>query len=323
MEMIKLDAKNLTEEQFEQMVQIELNCGLDPYTPEMLRECIAYMDTYGCMDGDRVAGFVTVHPSARYLGGGVYIVNLNVAKPYRRQGLGKQLMLTACAQYGGSHRGRLVTLDVSKSNTAALELYLGLGFQITDLPSGNGETDYVMSASLDKILGTRKTKRLVLRPIPMTDDGCLGDIFLDDTVKKTYMVPDLSCDEAQRLGRKIAMLSCSPARYVRGIYLDGSLIGLINDVGIDNGCIELGWVIAPKHQGNGYATEAICAAIDDLFEKGYTQIIAGAFAENTASIRVMEKSGMVLQEKAEEIVYRGQTHTCVYFAKAKCNYQAN
>lgn len=315
MKIIKLDPQCITTALFDQLVDMEKNCGLEPYTPEMLCQCITQMDTYGCMDGDRVAGFVTVHPSNKYLGGGVYIVNLNVAKTYQRQGIGTRLMRTACAQYGDSHSGQLVTLDVAKDNDAALRLYLQLGFQITDLPSGNGNSDYVMIAKLDEILGTTKTKRLVLRPIPMADNVSLSDIFLDNTVKQTYMVPDLSREEALQMGLRIAALSCDKKRYVRGIYLDGTLIGLLNDVGIGDDCIELGWVIAPKHQSNGYATEAVRAAIAQLLESGYKKVEAGAFAENAANIRVMEKAGMVRQEKTEIIEYREKAHTCVYYAK--------
>ena len=316
MEIIKLEQRTLTDAHFSQLVEIEKNCGLEPYTPEMLRECIADLDTYAAIDNERVAGFVTVHPGTRYLNGGLYIVNLNVAKEYRRQGLAKLLMVTACAQYG-NHAGRIVTLDVAKNNIAALNLYLGLGFEITDLPSGNGDTDHVMIAKLDTLLGVKKTKRLSLRPISLGDAIALGDILLNNTVKKTYMVPDLSLADAQKLGHKMAMLSCNKKRYVRGIYLKDTLVGFLNDVEISDGSIELGWVVAPEHQGNGYAAEAVHAAIEDLFDLGYTQVVAGAFVDNTASIRVMEKAGMALQDKTEEIEYRGQFHKCVYYAVKK------
>ena len=96
MTICKLDSQHITPGQFEQIVSIEQNCGLEPYTREMLLDCIDNLDTYACMDGDTVAGFITLMPSPRRLGGGIYVVNLNVAKPYRRQGLGQKLMVTAC-----------------------------------------------------------------------------------------------------------------------------------------------------------------------------------------------------------------------------------
>ena len=151
-EIVKLDRKTLTQAQFDQIVAIEENCGLEPYTPEMLLDCIENLDTYACMDGDNVAGFITVHPSSRKPGDGIYIVNLNVAKAYRRRGLAQRLMITACAHYANSHRGRFVTLDVAKNNTAALSLYKKLGFAITDIPSRNGNADVVMVEKLDRLV---------------------------------------------------------------------------------------------------------------------------------------------------------------------------
>ena len=102
-------------------------------------------------------------------------------------------------------------------------------------------------------------------------------------------------------------------RYVRGIYLEEDLIGFLNDVEITNGAIELGYVIHPTFHGKGYMTKALKTAVSELFTMDYQEVITGAFDENVASIRVMEKSGMSLMEKAEEIEYRGKVHHCIYY----------
>ena len=155
MKICRLDMEKLTPELFEQIVSIEVNCGLEPYSRETLLECIENLDTYICLDGDTVAGFITLMPSPRRLGGGVYIVNLNVARPYRRQGLGRKLIIDACSIYAESHKGRFVILDVAKTNTAAWNLYKKLGFSLTSIPSRNGDTDVVMVAKLDELCGVR------------------------------------------------------------------------------------------------------------------------------------------------------------------------
>ena len=155
MNICKLDISTLTAEQFEQIVAIEENCGLEPYSRDMLMECIADLHTYACLDGDTVAGFITLMPSSRRLGGGLYIVNLNVAKHYRCKGLAQQLITTACGAYRESHRGSFVILDVAKDNSAAWNLYEKLGFKLTDIPSRNGDTDVVMMAKLDKLCNIR------------------------------------------------------------------------------------------------------------------------------------------------------------------------
>lgn len=151
MDFCKLNLRTLSRDQFEQIVAIEKNCGLEPYSREMLLECIESLDTYACMDGDTVAGFITIQASPRRMGGGLYIVNLNVAKSYRRQGLALKLITTGCRRYAESHKGSFVILDVAKDNTAAWHLYKKLGFDLTDIPSRNGDTDVVMVAKLDRL----------------------------------------------------------------------------------------------------------------------------------------------------------------------------
>lgn len=54
----------------------------------------------------------------------------------------------------------------------------------------------------------------------------------------------------------------------------------------------VGWLIDPKHQGNGYATEAARAMIDYMFtECDIKEIITGAAISNEASWRIMERLG--------------------------------
>jgi RimJ/RimL family protein N-acetyltransferase len=56
---------------------------------------------------------------------------------------------------------------------------------------------------------------------------------------------------------------------------------------------EIGWVIAPAHQGQGLATEAAGAALRICFAHlGLRRVSAGCFVENEASWRIMEKLGM-------------------------------
>ena len=54
-----------------------------------------------------------------------------------------------------------------------------------------------------------------------------------------------------------------------------------------------------------------------MFSQGFETVLAGAFVENAASMRVMEKSGMTRQDYTDEIEYRGVTHTCIYYAISK------
>ena len=46
---------------------------------------------------------------------------------------------------------------------------------------------------------------------------------------------------------------------------------------------------------------------------GIKEIIAGAFDDNIASLRVMQKCGMILMDKTEEIEYCDRVHRCIYY----------
>ena len=158
---------------------------------------------------------------------------------------------------------------------------------------------------------------LVLKQFTEEDAPAAIRILMNEQVKKTYMLPDLTEESADALFCRLRQLSRQPDHYIRGIYINDTLVGFLNDTEIVDATIELGWVVHPDYQNRGYATEAVKTAIRELFSMGYREVVAGAFAQNPASIRVMEKSGMHRLEKTEEIDYRGERHHCVFYGIRK------
>lgn len=157
-----------------------------------------------------------------------------------------------------------------------------------------------------------------LREIHPDDQDRMLDILTSNVVNKTYMLPDFDRrEDAIPLFERLMALSKDDGKYVRAIDLDSKLIGFLNQTDTKQHGIELGYVIHPAFHGHGYMTQALDLAMDELFAQGYRQVNTGAFSTNKASIRVMEKCGMILQELTEEIPYRGQIHTCIYYAKTK------
>ena len=155
-----------------------------------------------------------------------------------------------------------------------------------------------------------------LRKILPDDQERMLDILTSEKVNKTYMLPDFQQrGDALPLFRRLMDMSQDESKYVRAIELDSGLIGFVNQVEVENGTIELGYVIHPEFQGKGYMPQALQLAIRELFQLGYQEVITGAFSTNTASIRVMEKCAMTKLGKTDEIEYRGITHTCVYYSK--------
>lgn len=158
-----------------------------------------------------------------------------------------------------------------------------------------------------------KTERLELHAISINDADALIDILTDSEVAETYMLPKFeSREDAYKCFYRIMSISHSE-KFVYGIYLECKLIGLINEVYVDGGAIELGYAISPKYKGNSYATETLKKAIDALFEMGYVTVIAGAFENNAASMRVMEKSGMTKCDYTENVEYNGKTIKCIMY----------
>ena len=162
------------------------------------------------------------------------------------------------------------------------------------------------------------TKRMRLSVIGDEDKADLIRILSEPEVGKTYMVPDMSNTETHdKIFARFRDLSQSDDRFMYGIFLQNRLIGFIHEVYNKDGEVELGYVIDPAQKGRGYASEALAASVKALFEKGYRSVVAGAFEENPASLRVMEKCGMKPTGQTEDIEYRGTTHKCIYMKVEK------
>ncbi|TCC56386.1 N-acetyltransferase [Kribbella pittospori] len=84
-----------------------------------------------------------------------------------------------------------------------------------------------------------------------------------------------------------------PGWFQYAVDLDGVLIG---DIGLNLHenlrQAQLGFTLAPEHQGNGYATEAVRGLLDQLFiERKLHRVSAECDARNTASARLLERLG--------------------------------
>ncbi len=158
-----------------------------------------------------------------------------------------------------------------------------------------------------------RTRRLVMKALEDRDRESLLRMAKDEQIGKTYMMPVFRDQEQEdAFFRRLRDLSGAKDRFVFGIFLEGELIGFLNDCGIREGTVELGYFISPEHWNQGYAAEALQASIDTLFRMGFARVRAGCFEGNAASRRVMEKCGMQETEDAEDVEYRGRVHRCLF-----------
>lgn len=160
--------------------------------------------------------------------------------------------------------------------------------------------------------------RVQLKAYDEKDLERLKYLVTNEEIKKTFMIPDFQSEEDLiKMVNKLMEWSRSNEHYERGIYLENQLIGFVVDVENKDLTIEVGYVVDPAFENQGYATESLQIAIEELFQKGYTQVLAGAFDENPGSFRVMEKCGMKKIAKTDSIMYQGIEHHCSYYSIKK------
>jgi RimJ/RimL family protein N-acetyltransferase len=152
-----------------------------------------------------------------------------------------------------------------------------------------------------KHLPSLETERLILRKMTPNDVETIFAYASDQEVSR-YTIWDMhrSVEDSR------AFLEHVLGNYERGegsadwgiVYKgDGRLVGTCAiQLGADNACAELGYVIHREYWGRGLVPEAVRAMIAFGFERmGLNRIEARCIVENTASSRVMEKAGMTYE----------------------------
>ncbi len=117
----------MTESHITQIAQLERECFSSPWSENALEQELSNPQAHflcAVCDGI-VAGYIGVHEIV----GEAYITNIAVFSDYRRRGLGERLL--QAAQNGAAEREcEFITLEVRKSNGAAVSLYRKHGFDI-------------------------------------------------------------------------------------------------------------------------------------------------------------------------------------------------
>lgn len=156
-----------------------------------------------------------------------------------------------------------------------------------------------MADRVARMAATLDTPRLLMRPLAAADGPELAAINGDAAVMRHFPKPlDLAESEAfrERIGRHFAEHGYG----FWGVFRRDApgLVGLVGLLNIPwTACftpaVEIGWRIAPAHQGKGYAEEAARAALAHGFgHLGLAEIVAFTIPANEPSWRLMEKLGM-------------------------------
>jgi RimJ/RimL family protein N-acetyltransferase len=159
--------------------------------------------------------------------------------------------------------------------------------------------------SFDQVAWPRRTDRLTIRPALASD---LSAVFAIRSLPEVAeWMPDRprSYDEwVLRLGRSGAvdrMLVMARGDTIVGdlyLHVENAWAQLeVREAG-EGAQAEIGWVLAPAHQGQGLVTEACAELLRICFsELGVRRVVANAFADNAPSLRVMERLKMTCEAR--------------------------
>ena len=119
-----------TEQDLDAVAELEARCFTNPWTRDMLARELAQADVAQVFvlraPGNVIVGFC----SCWIILDELHVNTMAVDTPYRRQGLGTQLM-TAVMQEAARRGAIRATLEVRASNVAARKLYEALDFVVT------------------------------------------------------------------------------------------------------------------------------------------------------------------------------------------------
>ncbi len=143
-----------TEEDLSKVVEIEKRVHIAPwqeshFSSELSKPYCQFLVLTDDETDSLIAGYIVCWMMAEEC----QVLNIAVDLPFRRLGFAS-LMIRKCIQLAESKGINKITLEVRKSNAAAVQLYQSLNFNILHIRKGfysNGEDAYHMSLSLDEV----------------------------------------------------------------------------------------------------------------------------------------------------------------------------
>jgi RimJ/RimL family protein N-acetyltransferase len=144
-----------------------------------------------------------------------------------------------------------------------------------------------------------RTDRLELRPVRDEDIDRILEYRNLPEVTRWLIRTEVDPASFRAAWRRAAE---DPDDYGVVVTLDGVVIGTVSLEVVDGmgqpGMprrteAQFGYIFDPAYAGQGYATEAVSAMVAHAFDLlGVRRITAGCFADNLASVRILEKVGM-------------------------------
>ncbi len=141
-----------------------------------------------------------------------------------------------------------------------------------------------------------ETERLIITEFTMDMAQVVQENSVDEDNKK--FVPDEVWESVEEVEETLEFLMTQygsfegPLVYPIIVKENNDNVGYVQLVPIEDGMWEIGYHIAKRYTGNGYATEAVRAFLSVIAkEANVTEIYGICLAENKASDAVMKKCG--------------------------------
>ena len=164
------------------------------------------------------------------------------------------------------------------------------------------------------------TKRLTLREYNETDLNDIHEYGSDpEVVKYMHFGPNTHQDSQNFLNQAIGKQSMEPRTdYPLAVVLksEDKLIGGCRINKVSENEAHLGYILNRTYWGNGYATEAAKAMVEFAFnELGVHRVYADCHPENAASIRILEKLGMLNVGRSRDyMIFHGEYSDTLLFS---------
>ena len=163
---------------------------------------------------------------------------------------------------------------------------------------------------------TIETERLIITEFTPDMAQAVHENSLDEDNRR--FVPDEVFETVDEAAETIEFLmsqygGCEGPLVYPVLLKDGTNIGYVQAIPLDNGVWEIGFHIGARYTKRGYAAEAVKAFLPVIMEKiGITRMTGICLADNIASQKVMEKCGFVPEFRGVDNYQGEQREICRY-----------
>ncbi|WP_192954819.1 GNAT family N-acetyltransferase [Gallaecimonas mangrovi] len=174
-----------------------------------------------------------------------------------------------------------------------------------------------------------RSQRLAISPLGEADLKAFSDYRARPEVARYQgWGTDYQLKDAEALYRQQLLLPFPSADTWYQLAIHNQQQQLVGDLALhwlDNQSCEVGFTLAPAHQGQGYATEALQCLLGYLFKlRAIKQVTALTDARNTPSAAVLARCGFKSRDKvAQKAFFKGQWCDEYHYQLSYAQWQAN